>query len=231
LASSPEIKALAHTAAIKAIHHSSPKTNLMASKQQMWKISAILFMLLFITALGVLYRADSKTVDYLGPTHIASNGSILFVHLNGDMIKLDANGKLLGRYPRQQTGFDRPPIDLRLLSDGRLLYAEQQPARIRLCDTQSWQCEDLGKGLIQKFKRQYKVWVDEPHSQLILTDATGGGVWVQPLQGGEAKSVVAPTSCVANDLAVTKDGRIWIADSGHYRTFPVHGFHFCTDNR
>jgi len=174
-------------------------------------------MLAFIAALGIRYWASSKTLQYLGPTHIASNGIVLFVHLNGDLIKLNGQGKMLDRYTQQQTGFDRPPIDLRVLSDGRLLYAEHQPARIRLCNTNTWHCEELGKGLVNKFRREYKVWVDEPNAQLIFTDAAGGGVWAQPLQGGDASALMAPTSCVANDLAVTEQGRIWVADSGNYR--------------
>lgn len=189
----------------------------MSTKRKIWKAFAVLFMLLFIAALGMRYWASAKTVDYLGPTHIASNNTVLFVHLNGDMIKLDAQGHMLDRYPPQQTGFDRPPIDLRVLSDGRLLYAEQQPARIRLCNTDTWQCEELGRGLVERLKRQYKVWVDEASNQLILTDAAGGGVWAQPLQGGEATAIVASTSCVANDLAITDQGRIWVADSGNHR--------------
>lgn len=180
---------------------------------------AVLFLLLFIAALGARIWASNQSSHFAGPTHLAVGNGRVYVHVDGQLYVLSMSGKSLDRVPVEQLGLHDAPIDLRVLSDGRLLVAGQRPARLRLCDPVRWQCTSVGT-LAGKLRAQFKVAVDEARNRLLLAGFDSTEIWLLPLtaDAGEAKTLDASGVLNnPNDIAVDANGRIWVADSGNHR--------------
>ncbi|MHB8728110.1 MAG: hypothetical protein ACYC9K_03635 [Sulfuricaulis sp.] len=178
---------------------------------------SILFMLLFLGTLGLRIWASGKSTETVGPDHIAVGQDRVYVHMNGAVFVLSADGKLLATKKIEPLIHDNSLIDLRVLPDGRVLLARQQPAGMALCDPVSWQCDPVGQGMSAKISGQFKVLADEPSQQFFITDFSSG-LWSQPFKKGEPQPLVSPdTLLYPNDIAMDADGRLWIADSGHHR--------------
>src|SRR6266705_2895409 len=88
-------------------------------------VSALLFMALFLGALGLRLWASSKSTEVNGPDHIAAGPERVYVHANGELLVLSASGKLLARQAIASLGVNDAPIDLGVLQDGRVLVAGQ----------------------------------------------------------------------------------------------------------
>jgi hypothetical protein len=99
---------------------------------------AILFLVLLLGSLAARFWAGEQSNRFTGPTHIAAGAGQVWVFAAGELFRLSPEGESAGVYPSSQTGLESDPIDLRVMTDGRLLLAEQQPARIRLCDPGAW---------------------------------------------------------------------------------------------
>lgn len=180
---------------------------------------AVLFLLLFFAALGARLWASNQSTHFAGPTHLAVGNDRVYAHVDGQLHVLSTDGVSLDRVAVEQLGLDDAPIDLRVLSDGRLLVAGQQPARLRLCDPARWQCVSIGT-LAGKLRAQLKAAVDEPRSRLLIVGFDSTRIYVEPLtaEAGEAKTLDAGGILDnPNDIAVDPNGRIWVADSGHHR--------------
>lgn len=181
-------------------------------------VLALLFMLLFLGALGLRIWASGRSVDTVGPNHIATGSDRVYVHMNGELFVLSARGELLQRKNLAALGQGGSVIDLRALPEGRLLLAWQRPADIDLCDPARWQCTPVGRGVAAKIRAQLKVLADETSRRLFITDFAASRIWMLPLDGGELQPLTSePILSYPNDVAMDAKGRLWIADSGHHR--------------
>lgn len=179
---------------------------------------AILFMLLFIAALGVYGWASGKAAETVGPSHLAATADGLYVYSGNELLRVSAAGAMRGRWSDTALGLPYAPIDLRVLRDGRVLLAEQNPARLRACAPPDMRCETVGDGIADTLKDQYKVFPDEATGTLLIADFNSGRLWRQPLDGGKPPALTAKgTFSRINDLLLDDAGRLWVADSGHRR--------------
>lgn len=183
---------------------------------------AVLFLLLFVGALGARIWVSGRSADIAGPTHLAVGKDRVYVHVDRQLYVLSASGDSLDRVGMDRLGLgDDAPIDLRLLDDGRLLVAGQRPARLRLCEPDRWQCASIGS-VAGRLRAQLKVAVDEPRNRLVIAGFDSTALWLQPLNtdvdAGDPKALDARGILNRpNDIAVDRDGRIWVADSGNHR--------------
>ena len=179
---------------------------------------AILFLALLLMSLAVRFWAGEQSIRFIGPTHIAAGEGQVWVFASGELFRLSPRGESLGVYPSSQTGLKSDPIDLKVMADGRLLLAEQEPARIRLCHSETWECDAIPAGAISGIKRQYKIIPGEQPGGWLLTDAEGDTLWAIQQPPGEPRALLtAGTLAGPNDLVFDEDGGLWIADTDHRR--------------
>lgn len=177
---------------------------------------ALLFLALLLVSLAVRFWAGEKGYRFSGPTHIAAGAGQVWVFAAGDLYKLSSDGESLGVFGALITGLNSDPIDLGVMPDGRLLLAEQVPARIRLCDTDSWQCEPILDGTAAAIKRQFKIQFGKAPGEWLLTDARGDTLWgVGESDNTLAGMVPAGTLAGPNGLVIDNSGNLWIADTDH----------------
>jgi hypothetical protein len=151
---------------------------------------AILFLALLLMSLAVRFWAGEQGIRFIGPTHIAAGEGQVWVFASGELFRLSPRGESLGVYPSSQTGLKSDPIDLKVMADGRLLLAEQEPARIRLCHSETWECDSILAGAISGIKRQYKIIPGEQPGGWLLTDAEGDTLWAIQQPPGEPRAVL-----------------------------------------
>ena len=177
---------------------------------------AIGFLALLLAGLIARFWASDKAYQFTGPTHIAAGAKHVYVFAAGSMYHLTLAGELLSVIPPETTALDDVPIDLRVLPGGQLLIAEQQPARIRLCDVDSWNCHPLGAAAASVIEYQFKVLPGVSPGELLLTDAHGDTLWKLNDAGGEPQKLL-PDGTLAgpNGLAFDDSGRLWVADTDH----------------
>ncbi|MBI5039967.1 MAG: hypothetical protein HZB57_01775 [Gammaproteobacteria bacterium] len=179
---------------------------------------ALLFMLLFISALGIYGWASGKAAAIVGPSHLAAAADSLYTYSGNELLHVSQTGALRGRWPNTALDLQYAPIDVRVLRDGRVLLAEQNPARLRACTTQQLNCEKIGNPIADKRQDQYKVFHDESTDTLLIADFKTGRLWRQPFGSGKPEALTDKgTLSRINDLALDDTGRIWVADSGHHR--------------
>ena len=177
---------------------------------------AIGFLALLLAGLIGRFWASDKAYQFTGPTHIAAGAEHVYVFAAGDMYRLTLAGELLDVISPETTGLDDEPIDLRVLPDGQLLIAEQRPARIRLCEVDSWNCDPLGEAVGPVIEYQFKVLPGTSPGELLLTDAHGDTLWRLDGVGGEPQKLL-PDGTLAgpNGLAFDHSGSLWVADTDH----------------
>jgi sugar lactone lactonase YvrE len=177
---------------------------------------ALGFLALLLAGLIARFWASDKAFQFTGPTHIAAGAEHVYVFAAGDMYRLTLAGELLDVVSSEITGLNDEPIDLRVLPDGQLLIAEQQPARIRLCDVDSWTCNPVGAEAAAVIERQFKVLPGNLPGELLLTDAHGDTLWRLDEAGGEPQKLL-PKGTLAgpNGMAFDDSGRLWVADTDH----------------
>ena len=177
---------------------------------------AFLFLLLLLASLAARFWAGEQSYRFIGPTHIAAGAGQVWVFASGELFRLAPDGESVGVYPASQTGLESDPIDLRVMTDGRLLLAEQQPARIRLCDPGTWECDSILAAAVSGIKRQFKVVPGTQPGVWLLTDAAGDTLWEMRQPASEPRSVL-PTGTLAgpNDLVFDTNGGLWVADTDH----------------
>jgi len=179
---------------------------------------AILFLVLLLVALAARFWASEKAYRFTGPTHIAAGAGQVWVYASGELFRLETGGKSAGVYPMSQAGLESDPVDLKVMEDGRLLLAEQAPARVRLCDPQTWDCESILSDAVSGIERQFKIIPGKQSGAWFITDARGDALWVIQQAGSEPLAVL-PKGTLAgpNDLVFDNDGGLWIADTDHRR--------------
>lgn len=133
-----------------------------------------------------------------------------------------AAGDLLSKVEIARTGLDEDPIDLRLLANGELIIAGQQPASLRLCRPESWSCGEIAHGVLAGVKRQFKILPGRLAGQWLLTDSRGDALW----EWNEGQLVLQerlPPRTLAgpNGLALDVNGHLWIADTDKRRIVEV----------
>lgn len=181
-------------------------------------ILTVLFMLLFLGALGLRIWASAKSTETVGPDHIAVGQDRVYVHVNGELFVLSAQGEIHERKNIEPLVQDTSLIDMRVLQDGRLLLAKQRPAGIEVCDTRHWRCEPLGRVVTTKINSQFKAWVDEASGSLFVSDVDSFKVWIKPRANSEPQPLTTKSNFRRpNDVAMDANGRLWIADSGNHR--------------
>ena len=153
-----------------------------------------------------------------GPTHLAAAAGQIYLFAGDEIFHLSFEGELLGKYAGEITGLQDDPIDLQLSTDGRLLIAEQQPARIRSCDPVAWECLDITASLSDQLERQFKILLMEPQHRLLVTDARGDALWGVNKPGEETQRLVDKDLLAGpNDLAFDDKGHLWVADTDNRR--------------
>jgi hypothetical protein len=177
---------------------------------------ALLFLLLLLASLAARFWAGHRATTFTGPAHIASGGDTVFLSIADDLIRLTPGGEIISIHSAPETSLHEVPIDLRFLPDGRLLIAEQQPARIRICEPESWSCTGVVTASAGVIQRQFKI-TPGAKGEWLLTDARGDTLWsLRP--GQEPVKIVAEgTLAGPNDLSFDPDGHLWIADTDHRR--------------
>jgi hypothetical protein len=193
-------------------------------RQAMARMIALIFLVLMLLSLGARIRATVLLIDAGGPTHMAASATKVYVHSNNSIIELSNSGQWVKQHLPGQTHLDGDLIDLRVLTDGRLLLAEQQPARIRLCNPENWSCTNYGDKGLEGIARQLKVLpvgTGESGSgpvSLLVTDSRGDSLWRIAEHQSPPVSMLEPGALAGpNDLAFDADGRLWIADTDYRR--------------
>jgi hypothetical protein len=179
---------------------------------------AFLFLAFLLVSLAARFWAGEQGYRFTGPTHIAAGQGQVWVYAAGDLYRLSAEGELSGVFSAQTTGLESDPIDLGVMPDGRLLVAEQDPARIRLCDTDSWQCDPVLPEALSVIKRQFKAIVGNQPGEWLITDARGDMLWGADGPGIELLRLLAGGILAGpNGLIAGEDGTLWIADTDNRR--------------
>lgn len=185
-------------------------------------ILSVLFMALFLGALGLRIWASGKATETVGPSHVAVDWDRVYVDVNGELFVLSTQGFEVERKKIAALLPGGNLIDLHVLRDGRLLLATQRPAGIELCDPAGWSCDPVGRRALTGIRAQIKVLMDKPSGQFFITDSTANRLWRLPLAGGALKSLTAAGVLRSpNDIAMGPGGRLWIADSGNHRLVEV----------
>jgi hypothetical protein len=177
----------------------------------------VLFLLLMLAALAARFWAGEKTYDWVGPTHIAAGSENIYLHAGGELYRLTVTGDMNGVFSASESGLEDVPIDLRVMADGSLLLAEQEPARIRICQVDSWQCHPAATVLEYIVQRQFKVLPGLSENEWFITDSQGDTLWRLAPGGGPEKRVSDRTLAGPNDLAFDSAGNLWVADTDHRR--------------
>lgn len=188
-------------------------------KYKSWPASlAFLFLALLLVSLATRFWAAEKGFRLTGPTHIAAGEGQVWVFTSGDLYKLSPDGDSLGVFGASITGLNTDPIDLAVMTDGRLLLAEQDPARIRLCGTDAWHCDTILDGTVAAIKRQFKILSGNMPGEWLLTDAVGDTLWeVREPDNALAGMVPEGTLAGPNGLVFDRSGNLWVADTDHRR--------------
>jgi hypothetical protein len=177
-----------------------------------------LFLFLLIATLATRFWLSEKAYDYSGPTHITAGEDQIYLFAAGDIFRLSPSGELLDVISADRAGLTDDPIDLRLLTDGQLLIAEQRPASIRACRVDDWQCRPLGIAARSIVQKQFKVLAVHSPGDLLLTDASGDTLWQLPHDDAEPRELLpAGTLSGPNDLVFDAAGNLWVADTDHRR--------------
>lgn len=171
-----------------------------------------------LAALGARFWTTEKAAGLTGPTHIAAGGGQVYLFAAGDIFSLTAGGELLSVFPPDLTGLSDDPIDLRVLSNGQLLIAEQRPAAIKVCDPENWTCRPHEAAPGAFAKRQFKVLPDASGTDLLVTDAPGDMLWRIGKNTDEPQKLLPDHSLAGpNDLAWGDESKLWVADTDHRR--------------
>ena len=182
------------------------------------KLLAALFLALLLAGLAVRFHAAGQASSIYGPTHVTAGSRDVFLLFSNELHRFSEQGEWLGSVTIESLGVRESPIDLVALADGRLVIAEQRPARIRVCDPGNWSCELLGEGPLAELERQYKVLPSRSGSHWWVTDAPGDTLLRLEPESGNLETVLAPgTLAGPNGLAYDGDGRLWVADTDHRR--------------
>jgi len=179
---------------------------------------ALLFLAVMLAALAARFWATEKAAGLTGPTHIAAGEALVYLFAAGDMFSLTVGGELLNVFPSDRTGLSDDPIDLRILSNGQLLIAEQRPATIKVCNPENWTCRPHEATPGTFARRQFKVLPDTPGTDLLVTDAPGDMLWRIGKNKDEPQKLLPEHSLAGpNDLAWGDEGKLWVADTDHRR--------------
>ncbi len=180
--------------------------------------SAILFLMLFLSCIGILVWASGKGVSTNGPVHIAANSARVAITFNEEILVLDTQGELEERLPLAALGIPDYPIDLRLQDDGSLLVATQRPAGLYFCDSAPWRCSAVESPLFKELRRQIKVQPDADRTGVFVSDTAGGGLHWLSADGRTTRVLDAGKDFYrTNDVALDDKQRWWLADSGNRR--------------
>lgn len=181
-------------------------------------VMAVIFLAVLLAGLGFRFWAGDEKYRFSGPTHIAVGPDLVLVFAAGSIYHLTPAGELLDVIGPDRSGLDDDPIDLRVLSSGELLLAQQRPADIQVCRVGDWLCRPLGGPEMAQIGKQYKVLPLRTPGEFLVTDAAGDGMWRWGSEQGELKPVVSRGILAGpNDLALAADGSLWVADTDHRR--------------
>ena len=179
--------------------------------------AAVVFLVLFVVALGVRFWASGKAAEIVGPDHIAAGAERVYVHVNGELLVLSDAGELVERRRTPALIGGESLIDMRVLDDGRLLLARRLPSALFECDPASWVCNETARAIAGKFHDQFKVAFDPASGGFYFSDFTGR-LWHLPQAEAEPKRMATDSRVDhPNDIALDEAGRLWIADSGNHR--------------
>jgi len=181
-------------------------------------VFAFLFLLLLLAGLAARFWASDREYSFTGPTHIAAGAESVYLFASGDIYQLSLVGELLGVTSQDRSGLHDDPIDLVVLADGELLVAEQNPALIRICNTQNWICRSEGTQKIGGIKRQLKVISGLAAGEFLISDARGDTLWKLSGESGELMRLVPENTLAGpNGLILDDDKHLWIADTDNRR--------------
>lgn len=181
-------------------------------------VLAVLFLALVLVGLAGRFWASDKAFTFTGPTHITISEEGLWLYTSQQLVQLSRSGELLQTVALEQAGLKDDPIDLEWIPGAGLLLAGQQPAHVRLCQTDRWNCRVIGDPAIEAIKRQFKIVPLDPPGQWLLSDAAGDALWWLDEQSGQLEQALPADSLAgANGLASGPDGYFWIADTDHRR--------------
>jgi hypothetical protein len=199
-------------------------------------------MLGFLAGLGLRIYGGAQIEHYIGPDHMATGNGKVYINANGNLFVLTDIGDTLQHLAPAQLDIQGNVTDLRMMPDGRLLIAERRPARIRLCDTTRWTCRVVQvPHLDRKLSNQFKVLPAPDDNTLYVTDSTRKGpLYRIDIAAATIKPILEGELNYANDIQMSADGLLWVADSGHHRIVQLKlkdgqaqltGFPFSTKNR
>jgi hypothetical protein len=182
---------------------------------------AVLFLGVLLGSLAARYWAVGEAVGLSGPTHIAADGDRVVLFAGGELFLLSPEGVLVDVAPLARTGLDDDPIDLHLLPDGNLLVAAQRPARIHLCDIDSWSCRPVARSAMGWVERQFKLLPGEANGEWLMSDARGDALWRLLPDTAPHSLLPAGTLAGPNGIADAGAGGFWVADTDHRRIVEI----------
>jgi hypothetical protein len=122
--------------------------------------------------------------------------------------------------------------DLGVRSDGRLLVADPDAARLRICDLQRMACDGRELGLASWTPahlmpgNMFKFFLDEAGQRLYISDNGGHSLVIADATGKVLSRTAASKEVIfPNQVALYAPGEVTVADTNHYRivTFEVAG--------
>lgn len=185
----------------------------------LFKALSLVFLFIILAALGFRFWASGESAARTGPTHIAASSKAVFLIADDHLYQLSAEGVTQQRIHITDIGLADDPIDLLLLDDGRLILAAQQPARLRVCNTERWECESMPLPLNAP-PRQFKLIPDGPG--YLVTDAAEDTLWrYDPVEVSMVPQVEDDVLAGANGIEYVSDGSWWVADTDKRRVLEL----------
>ena len=192
-----------------------------------------LMILGMVACLGLIVHAGNEINRDLGPNAMAvSPDGRLFVASHGKVHVFTAEDRREASYDLAQMGAARIVADIGVRSDGRLLLADPEAARLRVCDLQRMACDGRDLGLASWTPahlmpgNMFKFFLDEAGQRLYLSDNGGHTLVIADASGKVLSRTTASKEVIfPNQVVASVPGEITVADTNHYRivTFEVSG--------
>lgn len=180
--------------------------------------AAVALILGLVLALAVRLWATARLDETIGPLNLAVQGERVLVHTPDWLFELTSDGALRRTLAFTDLGVSGTVTNMQLLEDGQLLLGDFEARGVRRCDLEARRCESIGPSDRAALPGTFKFFWHAPTRRLFLTDTEGHRLLIQDGEGGRLREVSTPGMLkYPNDLTLTADGFVYVADTNHHR--------------
>ena len=183
----------------------SPKQNFLA----------VILLIIAIGSIGTLLWIYFHEKYLFGPDHLTANNNSVFIHFNRTLYQLNAAGELQDTIELSDLGIDGLITDIQLLSDGTILIGDVNKRCVRRCNVKSLSCKVIVPP--NTIDLPFRFFADEPNRLLYLADSNHHRLLVQDMSGVNIHELAYRKIFFPNDIWVSDDGLIHIADTRNQR--------------